>query len=371
MLVLLKIIALTVLLLLVQEALRRATPWAVWGIFLLLPLVLTPYWIQINELGLFSWFKFYTVFFCVCWGVALRFTSLGDRAWIRCTIPLLLAINIFEATAVDLLAHGPAHTLNAVAGLLLIATQPYGQASTKIDAASSSRDLLYGTSRQWVIGYTFWNWTFVYLNYPALTGHHTAVLAAGLIVAMLAPERWSQTRASTLGANLLVTATAYKGMVAWLDTSTWFNDQLAILAAGISLAFMIGCLITAVAARPWLSQLNEPYPTAIRSTSQSPRNERGSPAPPSNARSHEKTNVDDHSAGKEFQPCRARRQPPLTQSNPSEHTGTKSSKGSSPRAHRMPSSRYQSGAYQTLWSKTRLLQRPRPAASAQFAPSYP
>ena len=238
MYVLLQIIALTVLLLLAQEAFRRASRWAVWGLFLVMPLILTPRWIVVNELGLFSWFKFYTVFFCVCWGTTLRFTSLGNRAWARSTIPLLLAVNIFEAVVVDLFGQGSAHALNAAAGLLLIAILPYGTNSTQIDSSNCCRDLLYGTSERWVIGYTLWNWTFVYLNYPSLTGHHTAVLAAGLIVAMHDPRRWSQTRASTLGVNLLFTANSFKGMIAWMDTSSWFDEQVGIAAAGFGLMFI-------------------------------------------------------------------------------------------------------------------------------------
>ena len=237
MYVLLQILALTLGLLLAQEALRRTTRWIVWSVFLGLPLILTPYWMQVNELGLFSWFKYYTVCFCACWGTALRFTSLGNRAWARSTIALLLAMNILEATVVDLAGHGSGHVLNAVAGLLLIGTLPLGANSTRIDSASCCRDLLYGTSRPWVIAYTFWNWAFVYLNYPSLTGHHTAVLAAGGIVAMIDPRRWGQTRASTLGVSLLCTATCYKDMVAWMDTSSWSNEQFGIVAAGIALVF--------------------------------------------------------------------------------------------------------------------------------------
>jgi Family of unknown function (DUF5692) len=243
MYVLLQIIALTIVLLLAQGALRRTNQWVVWGIFLGMPLILTPYWIQVNELGLFSWFKYYTVFFCVCWGAALRFTSLGNRAWARSTIAPLLAVNILEAVVVDLVGHGLAHFLNATAGLLLIATLPYGANSTRIDSASCYRDLFCGTSRRWVIGYTFWNWAFVYLNYPSLAGHHTAVLAAGWIVAMIEPRRWGQTRAATLGISLLFTATFYNNMVAWMDTSSWFDEQLGIVAAGIAVVFMAGHVV--------------------------------------------------------------------------------------------------------------------------------
>jgi hypothetical protein len=234
-------------LLVAQEALRRASRWIVWGVFLLLPLALTPYWIQINELGLFSWFKFYTVFFCVCWGTVLRTTWLGRRGWARATIALLLAVNITEAVVVDLVASGSAHALNAAAGLLLIATMSYGKHSTRIDLANCYRDLCYGVSRRWVIGYTLWNWAFVYLNYPSLTGHHTAVLTAGLIVSLVHPRRWSQTRASTLGVNLLFTATCYRDMLAWLDTTAWVDERVGMAASGIALVFMSGYAI-----RCWL-----------------------------------------------------------------------------------------------------------------------
>ena len=243
MYVLLQITAVTVLLLLFQEALRRASRWAVWGLFLLVPIVLTPYWIRVNDLGPFPWFKFYTVFFGVCWGTVLRFTSLGGRAWARSTIPLLLAANILEAVILDMFGHGPAHALNAVAGLLLIATSPYGPDSTQIHSSGGCCDLHYRTSKRWVIGYTLWNWTFVYLNYPYFTGHHTAVLAAGLIVALIEPRRWSQTRASTLGVNLLFTATYFNGMIDWMDTSSWFNEQVGIALAGFGLVFMTGCSV--------------------------------------------------------------------------------------------------------------------------------
>lgn len=234
----LQIIAVTVFLLLAQETLRRSSRWFVWGLFLVLPILLTPYWIRTNELGVFPWFKFYTVFFCVCWGTLLRFSVLGDCSWARSTISLLLAVNILEAVVLDLVGDGPAHALNAATGLLLIATLPYGKNSARIDSANRYRDMLYGTSLRWVIGYTLWNWTFVYLNYPSLTGHHTAVLAAGLIVTLHDPGRWAQTRASTLGVNLLGSATFFNPMIAWMDTSSWFDEHLGVVSACIGLAFM-------------------------------------------------------------------------------------------------------------------------------------
>jgi hypothetical protein len=99
----LQILVLTLLLIFGQEVLRRSKPWAVWGLFLLLPVLLAPYWIQINTLGFFPWLKGYSVFIAVCWVTVLRFTKLGKQDWARSAIPLLLAANIFEAVAVDLI----------------------------------------------------------------------------------------------------------------------------------------------------------------------------------------------------------------------------------------------------------------------------
>lgn len=230
---------------------------------MLLPIVLTPYWLQINSLGLFPWLKGYSVFLAVCWITVLRFTALGKQGWARSAIPLLLAANIFEAVAVDLYGSGWAHSLNAAAGLLLIATSLYGADSTRIGSASSGGDMLYQTSRPWVIGYTLWNWTFIYLNYPFLAGHQTAVLAAALIVGMCYPNRWAQTRTATLGLSLLFSATYLNRMVSWLDGTSWVNDQLAIVAAGIAFLFMAAHFLTGATAQAWRSHLTQavqPFP---------------------------------------------------------------------------------------------------------------
>ena len=216
-----QVLALTILLFIAQEVLRSAGKLVSWGVFLLIPIVLTPYWLGVNEFGLFMWIKLYTICFCVCWGTLLRFTSLGNRPWARSTIPLLLAGNILEATALDVLERGLAHDLNAVAGVLLVLTVPFGSKVTQIDSSRRLRDLYCGTTRVWIIGYTLWNWTFVYLNYPSMVGQHTAVLLASLVVAAIDPRRWTQARAYTLGVHLIAMATFHSDMISWMDTTGW------------------------------------------------------------------------------------------------------------------------------------------------------
>jgi hypothetical protein len=84
------------------------------------------------------------------------------------------------------------------------------------------------------------------------------VLAAGLIATWNHPGRWSQTRASTLGINLLFTATYFQGMIAWLDTSHWFDERAGIVAAEFAFLFMAGC-----AAQFWRSQMTRIYSGAV------------------------------------------------------------------------------------------------------------
>jgi hypothetical protein len=232
------VVVMTLMYYMVQDWLGRARLPVLLTIFFLVPLALTPYWFQVNSFDLFAWVKIYSVMFCVCWAGLLRFTTMGDKPWLRRSIPWLLAANIFEALILDIQGHGVAHVLNALAGMLLIATVPLSIGDTRVDRGSRHQTLRFNAPLAWICGYTFWNWTFVYLNYPALTGHHTAVLSAALIVAIIDPQRWLQARAATLGTNLILFATSYSGTLAVSNTTTWFDESIAIAAASIALVWM-------------------------------------------------------------------------------------------------------------------------------------
>lgn len=222
----------------VQDWLGRARLPVLWTIFFLIPLALTPYWFEVNGLGLFALVKIYTIMFCVCWAGWLRFTSMGDKPWLRRSIPLLLVANILEALIVELHGQGIAHVFNALAALLLIVTVPFSVRHVHVDRTDPHQTLRYNLPITWICGYTVWNWTFVYLNYPALTGHHTAVLSAALIVAILDPQKWLQARAATLGTNLILMATSYSSTLAVSDATSWFDESLAMAAASIAFALM-------------------------------------------------------------------------------------------------------------------------------------
>lgn len=221
-----------------QEVVSRSRLPVLWTLFLLVPIALTPYWLNTNSFDLFVWIKIYSVMLCVSWAGWLRFTTMGDKPWLRRTIAWLLVANIAEALVLDIQASGIAHHFNALTGIFLIATLPFSVRHTRIDRASRHQTLLYDVPLVWICGYTFWNWTFVYLNYPAYMGHHTAILSAALIVALLDPQRWLQARAATLGLNLLWMATSNIGLLAVSNTTTWFNESIASVAASFALAWM-------------------------------------------------------------------------------------------------------------------------------------
>jgi len=232
------IIALTLAYFVMQEMLRRCRLPVMWGFFLLTPLVLSPFWIMTNDFNPFPWIKIYSLMFCVSWESWLRFTPAGDKVFLRHTILCLLAANIVEALALDVLGTGTAHNLNALAGILLLVTMPWSASQAHVDRASRYQDIRCDLPLAWIVGYTLWNWVFVYLNYPELAGHHVAVLSAALTLACLDRGLWLQARAASLGLNLLLLPNNYAGMLAVHDATGWVDRRFAILAAAISCTWL-------------------------------------------------------------------------------------------------------------------------------------
>ena len=198
MLAFISIVTLIALYFIAQEALRRSGLHCMLTLFGVIPCALTVFWFQYEDLDLFLWIKLYTILFCICWGSWLRFTSHGTNRWFLTTISLLLAANILEAMSMDFLESGLAHGLNVFSGLLLLVSLPYGASCVRIDIVNKHHDLRFDNCLTWIVGYTLWNWSFAYLNYSSLMGHHMAILATALIVAMIDPQRWLQTRAARL-----------------------------------------------------------------------------------------------------------------------------------------------------------------------------
>ncbi len=165
-------------------------------------IVLFSCWILL--LGVADWFPWVKVL-SIASGIAvlslLRTTRFGNNTkLIQWTTYAFLVINILEATVRDTVVGNTANYLNAVAGFLLIVTLEKLH-TVHIDKKNKHRDLYWsGMTLFWIIGYTLWNWTFVYLNFGFQSSMaHIAVLGSALIVVLRDKERWLQARAFTLG----------------------------------------------------------------------------------------------------------------------------------------------------------------------------
>lgn len=134
-----------------------------------------------------------------------RTTKFGNTKLFQWSIYLLLVFNIFEAVTRDIVTGNIANYLNAIAGILLIAT--LSKINTiHIDTKSKTRDLCWESmDLPWVIGYTLWNWLFIYLNYGFQSSIiHIAVLGAALITVFVDRDRWLQARVFTLATYFLI-----------------------------------------------------------------------------------------------------------------------------------------------------------------------
>ncbi len=223
------------------QELQRREPRFVVGFFLVLPILLTPYWARVYHTDLFHWVKIFSVIAGVLWFTALRYTRFGKQRWAYYGVLFILAANILEAVLQDLSGGHLAHYLNATAGVLLIATLFDRLESIRIASESRFRDLEWGSmTLAWVIAYTLWNWTFVFLQYPWNAGKHIAVLGAALLVGLVDPKRWLQARAFTLGTYLILLFSFPAFIEAAADTSAWSTPTSELIAAGVTFVFTLG-----------------------------------------------------------------------------------------------------------------------------------
>lgn len=173
----------------------------------------------------------------------LRTTRLGSNAkLVAWTTYAFLAVNILEATVRDAVVGNIANYLNAAAGFLLIATLEKLR-TVHVDKKGKSRDLLWsGMTLPWIVGYTLWNWTFVYLNFGFQSSvMHIAVLGAAFIVVFRNKDRWLQARAFTLGMYFILFHSLPHLVSSFtINRST---DQLALLVSLIPFGFMVGYAI--------------------------------------------------------------------------------------------------------------------------------
>ncbi len=198
------------------------------GFFILLPLVLTfTVWVK-NATGdastntWFHWAKVYSVVAAAIGYTLMRLTKLDEKIAMKLFVPAILVLNILEAVARDFQFFGSSgdmwHVFNGLAGIfnLLAISGWMTIASEKAD----KHDLLWpDMTTFYIVAYSIWNLTYVWLCIPIHSGYAVVHLLAAFIPAIFIKKgTWIQARAYTLGVWMI-----------YLFTFTSFVDNPAHL----------------------------------------------------------------------------------------------------------------------------------------------
>ncbi len=167
--------------------------------------ILFPCWVLlIGVEDWFAWMKVLTIALGILLLCILRNTHLGQTGLVRWATYVFLAVNILEAVVKDFTTGTIANYLNVISGILLVVTLEH--INTIRIRTNKEKDLRWtGMTMAWIIGYTLWNWVFVYVNYGFKSGMvHLAVLGSALMIALIDKERWVQARLVTLGVFFMI-----------------------------------------------------------------------------------------------------------------------------------------------------------------------
>ncbi len=222
-----------------QEIFHRRPRFAL-AVFIVAPIIFYTCWLLLVQSG--DWFAWGKVLSIASGAILLsifRTTKLGRvTKVVQWVTYVFLVVNIFEAVVKDIVAGNSANYMNALAGLLLILTLERIYI-IYIDRKGSYKDLYWGgMTLSWIIGYTVWNWVFVYLNFGLQSSMiHLAVLSSALVVVFTDKQRWLQARVFTLGMFFILFHS-----VPHLDaqlTISGDSGQVGFLIALISSGFMV------------------------------------------------------------------------------------------------------------------------------------
>lgn len=206
------------------------------GFFTVVPLLLSKRWLTHPEAprAFFVRLKLYSVL-VACIFFAFMLLQGWTPAWFHLAAAALLVFNISEALVVDFRKGGVYSWVNGAMGLviniLLLTTFYRGPTLTP--------PVLGELPLSWIIAYTVWNWTFVFLHWPKLASKHMVVLGASVLVALLSEGTWLLSRAYLLTYFLMIQFTVpINFSVHFLDSmATWDRSKTmrwALAAVGAS-----------------------------------------------------------------------------------------------------------------------------------------
>lgn len=226
-------------LLLTEEIFHRYPRFAL-AFFSIATVILSSCWILlVGNIDWFPWVKVLSIASGIFMLSLLRVTRLGGNATIiQLIVYAFLVVNILEATMRDAVTGDTANYLNVVTGFLLVATLEKLR-TIHIDKIGRYMDLYWsGMTLPWIIGYTLWNWMFIYLNFGFQSSlQHIAVLASALIIGFTNKDRWLQARVFTLGMYfILFHSFPHLNSVPSTDMP---NERLGLFLSLIPFAYMV------------------------------------------------------------------------------------------------------------------------------------
>lgn len=211
--------------LLVTHRIVRHNQIIAWMVFLVCPFLLLQLAIHQNS-NYFIWIKVYSVCLGAAWLLACRYTSLLQWKKALWMLWAFFALNILEAIIEGILTGNILNYINCIPGILLFFTLPTAK-EIHVDTNSPTRDLLWNTPLMWIIGYSIWNWTFLYITWPQFGLRHLIILLASLLISIRNNKLWIQSRAFILGIYLLIHF-SYDALFKPLDISVSYNFSLAM-----------------------------------------------------------------------------------------------------------------------------------------------
>ena len=229
------------LFLLITYQIVRRNQTIAWIVFLICPFLLLPFAIHQNS-SYFVWIKVYSVCLGASWLLVCRYTSLAQKKWALWLLWCGFALNIVEAVIEAFFSGDYLNYVNALPGILLFFTLPLPK-EIQIDTSNDRRDLLWNTPMMWIIGYSIWNWTFLYITWPEFGLRHLVILSASLLVGIGNNKLWIQSRAFVLGIYLLIHF-SYDLLLQPLNLPTVYYFPLALTMVGAGLIWMIMYYIT-------------------------------------------------------------------------------------------------------------------------------
>lgn len=229
-------------LLLIGNEVARHFKIAPYLIFFLLPVVLTPLWLE-SDLGWFRIVKVYSALAGAVFFTLFRFNfNLKEMGWAKAGVALILAVNIFEAVLQDWSQGTLVNQLNAFAGFLNLITI-YLWSTIRADDKKPHDMLWPGMTVGWILAYDIWNVTFVYLNFPNTVAYtFFAVLMAPTLAALFIKKgSWLQARAYTLAIYMMyICSTAAFNFDVTLIEPLPRNMTIVWALVGTSVAINVG-----------------------------------------------------------------------------------------------------------------------------------